>query len=454
MVMAAVAPAGGAVALIPLALALGVGVGTPGMFVVVAAILTLFAVGFTRMVPFVRNAGAFFAYVTNGVGRPPGLAAAYVALSAYLAVGTATCGAMGFFASTSVEGFFGVTIPWWVYSLVGLVICLVLGYFRITLAAGVLAVALVLEGTVVLVLDLAILFQEGPGSFSLASFSPTHVLSGAIGVGIIFCFSCFQGFEGTAIYAEEARDPEVTVPRATYASTLGIGAFFMFTAWAMVVGGGGDAAPATALADPGAFAYALSDSYVGTAWTKILEVLIVTSCFAGVLAFHNAASRYLFALSRDGFMPTALSQVHPTYSSPTRAGIGSFGVMALVVSGFAIAGLDPLTTLTSAMTGFGAVGLLLLITTTSGAVVVFFWRRGERGWVHVIAPAIATVALATLTVLALVNYESITGTTSSVINSLPWIHVLTILVGLAIALRARSNRPEAYQRMGQTLVDD
>src|SRR5262245_62969426 len=90
MIMAAVAPAGGAVAIIPLAIALGVGVGTPGMFVVVGLVLVLFAVGFTRMVPFVRNAGAFFSYIANGLGRPPGLAAAFVAASAYLGIGCAT----------------------------------------------------------------------------------------------------------------------------------------------------------------------------------------------------------------------------------------------------------------------------------------------------------------------------------------------------------------------------
>jgi hypothetical protein len=71
MIMAAVAPAGGVVAILPLAIALGVGVGTPGMFVVVGLVLTLFAVGFTRMVPYVRNAGAFFASPRSS-SSPPG----------------------------------------------------------------------------------------------------------------------------------------------------------------------------------------------------------------------------------------------------------------------------------------------------------------------------------------------------------------------------------------------
>jgi amino acid transporter len=243
------------------------------------------------------------------------------------------------------------------------------------------------------------------------------------------------------------------VPRATYAAVVCVCAFFFFTAWAMIAGAGGEAAPATALADPGSFAYMLSDTYVGRLWTDILEILIVTSCFAGVLAFHNAASRYLFALARDGFMPRRFATVHPRYASPTVAGLASFIIMVVIVVVFAAAGLDPLTTLTSALTGFGAVGLLGLITATSAAVLVFFRRRGESGWARTVAPALATLALGAATVLALVNYEAITGTSSSTINSLPWLHVLIVAAAVVTALRARAKRPADYERMGQTLID-
>ncbi len=37
-------------------------------------------------------------------------------------------------------------------------------------------------------------------------------MSGAPAIGILFCFAAFIGFEATTIYAEEAREPEKTVP--------------------------------------------------------------------------------------------------------------------------------------------------------------------------------------------------------------------------------------------------
>jgi amino acid transporter len=452
MVMATVAPAGGAVAILPLAIGLGVGVGTPGMYVFVMAIMLLFAVGFTKMVPHVHNAGAFFAYIVKGIGRPVGLAGAYMATTAYLALAAATGGAMGFFAAGSADKLLGIDLPWWVYTVVGLIIVFTLGYLKITLAAGVLGVALVLELVVVLVLDIAIIAQNGFSSLPAASFSLDNVFApGVVGVGMIFAFSCYQGFEGTAIYAEEAKDPERTVPRATYISMACIGVFFVLTSWAFLASSKG--ATAAAGKSPGTFAFDLSDEFVGSAWTTILEVLIVTSCFAGMLAFHNGASRYMFALGRDGFLPRQLRTLHPKHQSPVVAGSAGYVVETVIVIGFALAGLDPLTNLSSSLTGFGAVGLMLLITTTSLAVLVYFARQGIYGWAQTVAPGLSLIGFGAITYFALTNFTAITGTDSKVINGLPYLHLLTIVVAVAVALRARQERPETYANMGRTLVD-
>ncbi|MFF4625130.1 APC family permease [Nonomuraea jabiensis] len=454
MVVAAAAPAAGTVAILPIAIALGVGVGTPGSFVLMAVVLLFFAVGFSRMAPHVGNAGAFFAYITKGLGRVFGLAAAYVAIVSYVCIAAATTGALGFFAGVTAQEFFGIDVAWWVWALAGLIVIGILGYFRVTVAAGVLGVSLVLEALAVLVLDIAILVQRGPGAFSLEVFEPSKALfAGAAGISLMYAFSCFQGFESTAIYAEEARTPRTTVPRATYAAVVLISLFFVLTSWAMLVGGGMERAPATAGADLGGYAYNLTTEFVGSAWTKFLEVLIVTSSFAGVLAFHNAVSRYFFALSREGLLPTPLSKVHPRHHSPTVAGFLSFGLITAIVVGFAVAGLDPLTNLVTSLTSVGALGLLSLVTLTSISVVVFFARRGEFGWVHTVAPVLAAVALGVCAILALANYEAVTGTTSTVINNLPWILVVVVAAAVIVANWTRVKDPERYARMGSTRIE-
>jgi len=58
MILACAAPMGVLAGLVPLALAFGNGVGTPGTLLGVCAVMLLFAVGYVRMIPHVRNAWA------------------------------------------------------------------------------------------------------------------------------------------------------------------------------------------------------------------------------------------------------------------------------------------------------------------------------------------------------------------------------------------------------------
>ncbi|HEU4540278.1 MAG TPA: hypothetical protein VFR23_04050 [Jiangellaceae bacterium] len=50
--------------------------GFPIAFIIVALLLALFAVGYVAMSRHVTNAGAFYTYVTHGLSKPAGVAAA------------------------------------------------------------------------------------------------------------------------------------------------------------------------------------------------------------------------------------------------------------------------------------------------------------------------------------------------------------------------------------------
>src|SRR4051812_13125607 len=96
-VLAAVAPVGVIVSLTTLSVALGAGAGTPGTYVIAGVVLMLFAVGYVRMSRRVTNAGAFYAYISHGLGRVTGTAAAYVAIVAYNAATIGILGALAYF---------------------------------------------------------------------------------------------------------------------------------------------------------------------------------------------------------------------------------------------------------------------------------------------------------------------------------------------------------------------
>ena len=99
-------------------------------------------------------------------------------------------------------------------------------------------------------------------------------------------------------------DPERTIPRATYAALILIGAFYAVTSWALISAWGDDASrrPGDGFGRhvPGRHRAALHRHRSGA---DVITVLYFTSLFACILSFHNVASRYVFALSQHACCP-------------------------------------------------------------------------------------------------------------------------------------------------------
>ncbi|MFD0564115.1 hypothetical protein ACFQ2M_20415 [Kitasatospora saccharophila] len=81
-VVAAAAPLTVLAGIAPFAIGVG-GASAPAAYLISGALLVLFAAGFTAMSRYVRNAGAFYAYVARGLGRTLGVVTAYVAVVSY-----------------------------------------------------------------------------------------------------------------------------------------------------------------------------------------------------------------------------------------------------------------------------------------------------------------------------------------------------------------------------------
>ena len=191
--------------------------------------------------------------------------------------------------------------------------------------------------------------------------------------------------------------------------------------------------------------FALSTQYV-TSWvTTVMEVLLCTSILASLVAIHNAASRYMFALGRERVLPGWLGAAHRRHDSPSRASVVQTAVNIVVVGGFALTGLNPYLNLATAMAGLGTLGIIVLQAAAAAAVVAFFRRRGEmHWWKTVLAPAVGFAGLTVATVLLLMNYSTLTGTTNGAINALPWLLAASVLGGLGYALWLRRRSPATY----------
>src|SRR3989337_2476195 len=115
-IIAAASPLTVVVALYPIIIGSGNGIGMPGAFVIAAVGLMVFAVGYVAMSRHVTNAGAFYAYVTLGLGRIPGLGSASLAIFAYNAIQAGLYGGFGYYAAELLNPRLGVDIPWWAYA--------------------------------------------------------------------------------------------------------------------------------------------------------------------------------------------------------------------------------------------------------------------------------------------------------------------------------------------------
>jgi amino acid transporter len=412
MVVAAAAPLTVVAGTVPIGIAAGNGPGYPAMYLISAVVLAFFAVGFTAMTRFVPNAGAFYSYIGAGLGRGPGLGGALLALVSYLAVQGAVYGYIGFALGDLIAGYGGPSWPWWVWTGAVLAVTAVLGFRRIELSSKVLGVLLVAEVGIVLLLDGVVVGRGGSDTgLSTAFLHPTEVLSGAPGIGLMFAIAGFIGFEATAIFRDEARDPNRTIPRATFAALAIIGIFYTLSAWAVVSAWGDTAAVDQATAAPGTMVVDTAQRYLGTAGADIMAVLFVTSLFAAVLSFHNVLSRYFFSLGNAGVVPTRCGISHPRHHSPHIASLTTTALGGVLMAAAAIAGLDPVLQVFTWLAGIATVGITVLMLLACIAVVAFFRRTrvDRRPWQTAVAPGLGILGLGFALVLLVQNLPLLMG---------------------------------------------
>ncbi|QKZ20844.1 APC family permease [Streptomyces chartreusis] len=416
-VLSAQAPLTGVAGAVPIAVAIGNGAGTPATYLAAGVVILLFSIGFVAMSRHVVDAGAFYTYIGKGLGRSTGSGSAGVALLAYCAVQAAMYGLYGATVSSLVEHYADVHIAWWVWTLITMVIVQILGSVGIEMGAKVLAVFVLAEFSILTVFALVTLFKGGgPEGLGFGdSFSPHAALQGAPGVALMFAVASMFGFEATAIYGEEAREPKKTVPRATYLSVAVITLFYAVTSWMLVSAHGASRATAEAgkaleSGDATSFVFAPIAAQFG-AWTDdVLPILLTTSLFAGILAFHNSANRYLFSMGREGLLPHGLTTLNRRHS-PWIAGTVQTVISLALVIPFAILGKDPVLTLFSWFSGVAVLAIMLLYLLTSASVIVYFRRSrtDTRTWNTLVSPVLSALGIAGAIWLIIENFTTLIG---------------------------------------------
>lgn len=449
MVVAAAAPLGFVAGSIPIVISVSQSIAVPQYFVVAAVILLLFSVGFTTMSGHVRNAGAFYSYVLAGLGRVTGLGAATLAIGAYGLLLLAVNAYLGVILNAFVLRVSGVDAPWWVYSLASLGMVAFFAYRDIELSSRVLGVLLVAETLVVIILNVSVIASGGAAGLSLSPFDPAELGVGEPALGLMFAFFGFFGFEATAVFRGEAKDPDRTIPRATFVAVIGIGIFYALSAWVVIIGVGTGTVVQAATTNPATMVIDLAMRYVSPVVADVMQVLLLTSVFACVLAFHNVITRYEVTLANQGVLSRSLARISHKHNSPSTASLTLSAATAIITIALVLTGLDPIMIYTW-LTGASTLGIVALMALTSLAVIVYFRRSHPRSnhsaWKTVIAPGTALVGLIAILVLVISNFSTLTGGVDAAVI-LGLLTLAAFLAGIVGALVLRSRRPAVFAEL-------
>jgi amino acid transporter len=178
------------------------------------------------------------------------------------------------------------------------------------------------------------------------------------------------------------------------------------------------------------------------AWTgDVLPVLLATSLFAGILAFHNSANRYLFSLGREGLLPRGLTTLNRRHS-PGAAGLVQTVIAVALVMPFALLGKDPVLTLFSWFSGVAVLAMMLLYFLTSVSVVVFFRRSraDTRPWNTLVAPVLGALGIAWAIWLIIENFTTLIGGDRATAVWLQLTVPAVLVLGLVVARVTRGGR--------------
>lgn len=474
MAVATAAPITAMVGNVPIAVGFGNGSHAPAGYFVATVVLGLFATGYATMAKHLTATGAFYGYISHGLGRIPGMAAGAIITMAYIVFEASLIGIFAFFTQNLLENFFGWHVPWIVPALGMLTLNAILTYFDVNLTAKVLGAFLITEIVMLVLGALAVLVRGGgpegfaPGAIinPIGAFEAAPVAGASAGLGLFFAFWSWVGFESTAMYGEESRNPKKIIPRATMIAVLGVGLFYVFISWMAIAGTGPDRAVELAQdADTAGeiFFAPVRDTY--GQWAIVLfEILLVTGSYACGMAFHNCASRYIYAFGREGLSKTlqrTLGATHPVHGSPYVASFVQSGIALVIILSFLAAGMSPYEHMYALLAILGTMAILIVQSLCAFAVISYFHVRKQnpesKHWFKTfLAPLLGGLGMLYVVSLLWQHRETAAGTAAGTLlfKLTPWIVVGVFVLGAAVATWCKFFDSRRYELIGRIVYDD
>src|SRR6266568_770069 len=242
------------------------------------------------------------------------------------------------------------------------------------------------------------------------------------------------------ILAEETRDPRRNVPIAVLGCVLVSGIIYVVGSYALVTAFG-VGHTSTLAGDSNPF-HTAAKSFLPVL-APLITWVFLSSVTSSYVAANTQTSRVIFAGARGGLWMRALAGVSPRFGTPAAAAI-AFVAPSILIGVVSTAFTDP-GTASSFLGTFGILGLIIMYLMANVALVVEWAKFRRRGihknvWLWVITPVIGVA------VLAIPVWGDLRPGQPSPFNTLPWLTIGLVLVGIGYALVLGAWRPDVLQR--------
>jgi len=365
------------------------------VYVLATVAMAFTAWSYAEMSSVVPHAGSVFAYASQGLGRPAGFLAGWLAMLDYLLIPSVAYLFSGIALHALVP-----SVPAWIFTVAAFAVTTALNLVGVGVAARVGTVVLVAEIAVLavfVVVAVATLASTGATRpwlsplVGLGAFDASVVV-GAISVAVL----SYLGFDAIAGFAEENTGDAREVGRAILFCLVVAGVLFVTQAYLASLLSNMD--PAELAAHPerqGTVFYDITRAALGPWLATVIAVTKAVGPAFAAMTGQAAAARLLFGMARDGRLPRALAAVDARHGVP-RASLVTAAVLTLVVSVWAARRPDGLDVLVSIVD----VGALAAFTLLHASVVGYFvrQRRGVVRVAHYVVPVLG--AAVTLWVIA------------------------------------------------------
>jgi amino acid transporter len=341
----------------------------PLVYLIGAIVMFFTALSYAHFSKEFPYAGSVYSYVGRGLNPHVGFVAGWTMLSDYLLAPALMC----LFSGLWLTGIFPNLDP----KILAIIFILITGLINILgvqINARVNTLLFVLQILALITfVGFAIKFVFidglGMGGFSLQPiYQPEHIDWNFVATAVSMILLGFVGFDGISTLAEEVKDPQKTVGKATILALVTTASLFLVQSYlaSLVHVDYMNLDPDMALFDIA--------KEIGGEWFYIAMLLInvVAVGLAVTLNIQSAVSRVLLSMGRDNIVPGSkfLSKIHPKFKTPMNAIL--FSMLMSIVIAFT---LDLMTILM--LVSFGAVTAFMVLNFS--VIIYFFFKKKERG---------------------------------------------------------------------------